>query len=104
MRHQFGYFAFFTPALELHAEGSHADSQGAGGADAMAFELLERAENHLLFDIRQRTAGEALGDGGGVLALEPGFDGLARMTPGSLSRTTARSMMFCNSRTLPGQS
>ena len=57
MCHQFGRFAFFAPALELHAEGSHADSQGAGGPNTMALELLERAENHLFFDVGERAAG-----------------------------------------------
>src|SRR5438034_282106 len=45
---------------QFHPERAHADAQGAGGFDAMAPETLERAEDHLLFDVRQRFAGQVL--------------------------------------------
>ena len=43
----------------------------------MALELLQRAQNHLLFDVRQRPPGETLGDRRGVLTLQPRLDRLA---------------------------
>src|SRR5688500_17939674 len=66
-----------APILDLHALRSPADAQRRRRLNAVALELLERAEDHLLLDVRQWLAREALGGGGRAAAdLEPRLDRL----------------------------
>ena len=56
----FDKFAGLLPSLQFHPKRADADAQRRRRLDAVPAELLERAENHLLFDVRQRLARQAL--------------------------------------------
>jgi hypothetical protein len=52
---------FFLPTLDFHAQRPQADAQGGGGAQAMALEALQGAEDDLLFDLGEGSAGKRAG-------------------------------------------